>query len=477
MSILDTLESTVKSNFYQSNVGKTLLSNESYTQTPYGSDFIPEYLTTTGQKRFSTNASIPNLPKPETLYFVYFSLNPKAQQMLLKKKAYINFLLNDLAIDGTSLTGNSGSGVTGTLKAITNSITNAIGAVGSEISKQLDGIGNIFASKKRKEDKAAKAAAIQEAEDSKSFGDYIPEVYIMKQLSFELSKLVKDINKPSITFSVSELNEYNRKRLVYDKMTYGDLKITFWDVKENPVEQFFMTYLKIINNDFFCKSYKDFAKPINARKPDTSMTDWGFDTDSNFRLIDKICLVEYYMDKMMVYTYENPTVSSINFGTNRMGSWNPGEVSVTFKYEGFTNDLLDVAPYNTTWTEDKSYLKAMVNAEITAEMANFLNVRYREGESFGLTDAVSFIKGVLDAPKGERWTVFKEQALDTARQLGYGAEINMIKAAENNLKEYKKAGNKTKYLVNMISDPSSFIGTVVGGGSTSSAVNKLKSVF
>ena len=463
----------ITNKFYNSDAGRVLLDKEnSYAQTPYGSEFIPEYVTTTGQKRFSTEAAIPNLPKPETLYFVHFDLNPRTQEIINKKKALINYLVSGTATDAN----NSSSAIANLTAGIKKSLNGIKEKFNNKYSSTLTALGGLF-NKKDKTTNVTTYANIPTEDNSKSFGDYMPEGYILRQLSFELSKFVKSIDKPTINFTVNEHNEYNRKRLVYDKMDFGDLKISFWDVKENPVERFLMAYLKIISNDFLCKSYQDFRRQIVTNEFDRKPLDWGFDLDSNFRLIEKISVVEYYMDKMMVYTYENPVITSITFGTNKMGSWNPNEINVTFKYEGFTNDLLDITPYNIEWEEDKTYMKSMVNANITAQMANFMNVRYKSGLSMGVDTAVSFIKGVLDAPKEERWKTIKEQSIDTLRKLGFSDEVNLVNRLTDNYNNYKSAPNKGKYLLKMTDDPSSFLGEVINNGSTSSASGLLKMFF
>lgn len=463
----------ITNKFYNSDAGRVLLDKEnSYAQTPYGSEFIPEYVTTTGQKRFSTEAAIPNLPKPETLYFVHFDLNPRTQEIINKKKALINYLVSGTATDAN----NSSSAIANLTAGIKKSLNGIKEKFNNKYSSTLTALGGLF-NKKDKTTNVTTYANIPTEDNSKSFGDYMPEGYILRQLSFELSKFVKSIDKPTINFTVNEHNEYNRKRLVYDKMDFGDLKISFWDVKENPVERFLMAYLKIISNDFLCKSYQDFRRQIVTNEFDRKPLDWGFDLDSNFRLIEKISVVEYYMDKMMVYTYENPVITSITFGTNKMGSWNPNEINVTFKYEGFTNDLLDITPYNIEWEEDKTYMKSMVNANITAQMANFMNVRYKSGLSMGVDTAVSFIKGVLDAPKEERWKTIKEQSIDTLRKLGFSDEVNLVNRLTDNYDNYKSALNKGKYLLKMTDDPSSFLGEVINNGSTSSASGLLKMFF
>lgn len=460
---------SITNKFYNSDLGRLLHDSNGYASTQYATNFIPEYTMTTGQKRFNTTAGIPNLPKVETMFFVYFSINPQAQVMINKKKTLINYLVETTASDTPS----RDLATTNLANTMINSSQKLINEFNNQISSTINNISQRFTGSKIINTEN-NYSSIPTSDNSKSQADYIPDKFLLNRLSFELSKFVKSIDKPSIDFEVKEYNEYNRKRLVYDKINYGPMKISFYDVKDNPVEQFFFAYLKLINNNFLCKNYLNYNKKIITNNFDTDITDWGFDTDSNFRLIDKISIVEYYMDKMMVYTVENPVIQNINFGTNKVGSFNANEISITFKYEGITNDLLDVQPYNTNLGNDKSYLKSMINSNITPEMANFLNVRYKDGASMGIDTAVSFIKGILDAPSSERWSVIKSQTLDTLRKLGFSDEINLTKRLTDDVTNFKNSDNKGKYLLKMSDDPSSFVGEVINNGSTSAASSLLK---
>lgn len=296
-------------------------------------------------------------------------------------------------------------------------------------------------------------------------------------MSFELSKFVKTISKPKINIEVKQFNEYNRPRLVNEKLSYGDLNISFYDVKENPVQQFFFTYLKVINDTFLCKDYTDYDKKILLHQFDTDPTHWGWNLDSYFNFIDKISVIEMYMDKMMVYTYMNPKITSIDFGTGKIGSWAPNEVNVSFKFEGITNDLLDIEPYTTTFgtEESKAYLKSMINSNITGNMATFLNKRYKEGVQFTVENAVAFIKGILDAPSEERWDKFKSQLLDTARKLGFANETNFVLQVQKTIENYDKSEDKGKYILKVVDDPSSIIGKVTN--STNISMDSVLSLF
>jgi hypothetical protein len=92
----------------------------------------------------------------------------------------------------------------------------------------------------------------------------------------------------------------------------------------------------------------------------------------------------------------------------------------------------------------------------------------------GIDTAVSFIKGILDAPSNERWSVLKSQSLDTLRKLGFSQEISLVQSATSAVSNYKKSDNKGQYLLKLTDDPSSIVGQITTGGSTSSASGLLK---
>ena len=58
------------------------------------------------------------------------------------------------------------------------------------------------------------------------------------------------------------------------------------------------------------------------------------------------------------------------------------------------------------------------------------------------------------------WNRLKNQALDTARKYGFANEANTIAQAQQTIKNFnsKDGKGKSKYLVNMATDPTSLIG-------------------
>ena len=463
---LDSLIGNVKNKFYNSSTGK-LLSGQNWMATTQGGEFIPEYTKTDGQKKFNTTSSIPNLPKPKTMFFVYFNINEHAQNLIQKRRQLIEYLSLRQQNEAT----NTVISYEEKLKQkenknIIDSVTDSIDSSLHSLTKQYENAKNVLSENKNENTESTKITT----------ADYIPDKMILKQLSFELSKYVKSVDKPKITYSTKEYNEYNRRRLCYESRKYQPITISFYDVKENPVQQFFFAYLKLIDDTYLCKGSNNYKRKIYTQEFDSENPYWGFNLDSNFRLIDSISIIEMYMDKMMVYTLENPVVEDINFGSNTVGDYTANEITVSFNYEGLTNDLLvgeyskPIEPYTNNLDESNSnvYLKSMINAEIREDIATFLQKRYKDGTAFAIDNATSFIKGILDAPKDERWDKVQSQLLDTGRKLGFADEINMVNKATEAVDNYKDSENKSKYLLKLSDDPSSILGSITSSGITTS---------
>lgn len=193
----------------------------------------------------------------------------------------------------------------------------------------------------------------------------------------ELSKFVIGVTKPTITYSTKKMNQYNRIKYVYDNVEYGDLKITFMDVKDNTIEQAFFAYLKQNNNDFM-NSKKNNA--YDGYAPNSSYNynySWGLHNRSNEKMFKSITIAEMYFDKLMIYTVENPTLTSINFGENKIGDYSHNEISVTFKVEGITNDI--IWERNNVKNVEYDVIGKLFTSIGGEEMAHFLGKRWYKG--------------------------------------------------------------------------------------------------
>jgi len=464
--------------------------------TPYGGNTIAEPTLTKAQKTFSSQDITPNLPKPKTLYFVYFHLNPALESRIEYKNKFIETII---AANGNGLD-TGGYKQETTYKNVSDKIQNSI----KETLKGHFNTGylNHILKESPTSDLADKIYGGFKENSSNAILDYIPTKDMFNKLSFEISKMVKSYDKPGISsLDATEFNEYNRKRYVYTGIKYKDVKISFYDVKESPVQQFFIAYLKFINGDSFCKDASTWEKPIdnchwqNAKGYKTvdgqsingtyygNLNSFGLNIDSNFRLIDRISFCEYYMNKMTVYTIENPVVTSIDFGSGIMGDFQSNDITVTFKYEGITNDLIvdeieNIENYKgvtgglAKWWDNLTHnkkmhsasnplqLKCMVNHSIQSNIANFMQTRYSTISGKIVSDIASTLKAYKNGDVKFSWNTLKNQALDTMRKYNMAGAANTIAQAEQTIKNYnsKDGKGKMKYLVNMTTDPTSLIG-------------------
>lgn len=464
--------------------------SNSWFDTPYGGNTIAEPTLTKAQKTFSSQDITPNLPKPKTLYFVYFHLNPALEKRIQYKNQFIETLMDA-----------SGNGLdSGAYSANEKISEELMGKIKNTLKQSFDTekikslvVGSKLSNYIKKSDNSS---------NRKTLLDYIPPKPIFNKLSFEISKMVKSYDKPGISsLDATEFNEYNRKRYVYTGIKYKDVKISFYDVKESPVQQFFIAYLKFINGDSFCKDASLWEKPIdnchwqNAKGYKTvdgdsingtyygNLNSFGLNIDSNFRLIDRISFCEYYMNKMTVYTIENPVVTSIDFGSGIMGDFQSNDITVTFKYEGITNDLIvddieNIEDYKgwtgglAKWWDNLTHnkkmhsasnplqLKCMVNHSIQSNVANFMQTRYSTISGKIVSDIASTLKAYMNGDVKFSWNTLKNQALDTMRKYNMAGAANTIAQAEQTIKNYnsKDGKGKMKYLVNMTTDPTSLIG-------------------
>lgn len=458
-------------------------SNDAYS-TPEGQNAIATPTLTKAQKTFSSNASNPNLPKPKSLFFVHFNLNADLDKHIEYKLKFIE------QVSGTKFDSDEA-------RALDNALASALEPVAKVFGK-----GWIWGkeSKEVSEDKKNRISTESGSLERASVVDYIPTREIFKKLSFEMSKIVSSYNKPKVSFDVSELNEYNRKRLVYSGVKYDDVTISFYDVKNNPVQQFFNAYLKFICGDFLCKDKYLWEKPIDNnhwqnkdgyRTVDGNkisgtylgnLNSFGLNIDSNFRLIDSISFCEYYMDKLMVYTIENPVITAIDWGDAKTGDFTFNEIKVTFKYEGITNDLVDVEPYNVDkWEKINKmpYVRYMVNREIKNQVATFMQTRYETTTSNIISDAVSVMKKYINGDTKFTWDNFKNQAADIGRKYGFANEVNTYLQAEKTIERYKsKEGeDRKKYLINIATDPTSVIGKVTRPFNDNAGFNNNSSII
>lgn len=167
---------------------------------------------------------------------------------------------------------------------------------------------------------------------------YRDNYYNYDDIAKELSKYVINVRKPTITYDLKKMNQYNRIKYIKTNKTFGDLTITFMDVKDSSIQQAFFNYLKEIDYDFDNKNDSSWSKYGESRNDYSE--NWGLKLESNRKMFSSITIAEMFINKLMVYTVQNPVLKSITFDDNKMGDFSPMNVTVTFSIEGLNNNLL-----------------------------------------------------------------------------------------------------------------------------------------
>lgn len=191
--------------------------------------------------------------------------------------------------------------------------------------------------------------------------DINPEAYSQNtSTGSNFGILVKTVKLPSYTFSVAELNQYNRKRVVQTKVKYDPIDITFHDDNRNLINSLWISY--------FNYYYKDSSNPkvafngaagqVPGVKPpadynirnqydpattEASGWNWGFygDTNAPYGLSSKkipffknITVFGMEQHNFTAYTLINPIITRFSHDTyNYAEGGGTMENSMTLEYE------------------------------------------------------------------------------------------------------------------------------------------------
>lgn len=267
---------------------------------------------------------------------------------------------------------------------------------------------------------------------------------VTSEMSKEISKYVLSVDKPTITYATKKMNQYNRIKYVYEDVKYGQLKITFIDVKDNPVQQAFFQYLRYNNNDFDTgaegnnddkyKLYYDNNTDFSSRTP----KEWGLNINSNQKMFKSITIYEMFLNNLMVYKIENPVLNNINFGSNKIGDYGYNEITVVFDVEGITN-ILDMKNINGNNGTRYDVIGEQIARVGGAELAHYLGMRWYEG--LGASEPVgSDIKGTY-----KYWDNNITNKQETNSKIERTNNKLHLEQAERRMLDYTNYSNKTKY--------------------------------
>lgn len=145
---------------------------------------------------------------------------------------------------------------------------------------------------------------------------------------------VKSIEKPRITLETEELNQYNKRHLIYKKIDYADSAVKLHDSNDNSVLSFWVDYFTYFFGDSRPKSYVSTQQsPVDQTFRDS--TGWGLRPLANTtNFFDSIRVLAFFANTITSFKYMNPKITTIDWGgKDYFSSADIEDVTINFKYE------------------------------------------------------------------------------------------------------------------------------------------------
>lgn len=150
----------------------------------------------------------------------------------------------------------------------------------------------------------------------------------------EINLMVKSISLPNFNISTETINQYNRKKIVHNKIDYQPVQVKFNDDNLGLVNQLWQNYYGY----YFADSRT--AKSIPGSYYRTSMRGsefirgkYGFDNDSSIPFFRKITIYQMARHTFVSYTLVNPVITNWNHEQLDYANSSPHENTMTLAYE------------------------------------------------------------------------------------------------------------------------------------------------
>ena len=160
-----------------------------------------------------------------------------------------------------------------------------------------------------------------------------------------VSCFVKDVTLPSNTFTIEEVNQYNKSRLMTGKVVYKPSTITFFDTIDSSAYLLLDAYRKYYYGDFFDKDAGVFRNDVlsNSTQYEGLAKNWGRsvmnngDYDSQY-FFKQINIYEIDNDPYTCHNMYNVYIEDATLDTKSHDSTGePSLITMTLRYEGIGN--------------------------------------------------------------------------------------------------------------------------------------------
>jgi hypothetical protein len=166
----------------------------------------------------------------------------------------------------------------------------------------------------------------------------------LKSLNFdyrhrnEINMLVKKCELPKFTIATEVLNQYNRKKIVQNKVDYSPINISFHDDRLGVTRQLWENYFAYYYADSTVAKRAGSYNRTAMAGSSFITTPYGFDNNSSVPFFQKITIYQMANKQYASYTLVNPVITAWNHDSLDYGSSVPAEQTMTLAYEAVSYD-------------------------------------------------------------------------------------------------------------------------------------------
>lgn len=158
----------------------------------------------------------------------------------------------------------------------------------------------------------------------------------LQKMCDEISMHCVDTDRPSWEMPVTRYNQYNRDRLVYEKVKYRPITMTFYDTIDSCLLRLLLFQLAFIS-DSYLKEFRHFTEYTQLENFVNNPGNWGMNLFSNTGIFNAISLIEIWGNQCTVYNLEMPKITSVQLSRADASKSDVHKITITFEYEGMTN--------------------------------------------------------------------------------------------------------------------------------------------
>lgn len=145
---------------------------------------------------------------------------------------------------------------------------------------------------------------------------------------------VSNVQVPDYSYDTQVVNQYNRKRVIQNKINYGTLQIQFYDTHDNAFANILSSYNKNYFNSGLGTDAPDTGAADSAIQPQFT-TPYGFNPNSTKYFIPEIMVIQHGLNTTeRVFTCKNCFITNAQLELLDYSDSNPSMWSTTFQPEG-----------------------------------------------------------------------------------------------------------------------------------------------